>query len=390
MMKVGEESPDLAAEVFPALEAAIGEIDFGKFRVGAVAYIEYVADLASMSIDTMLENPVIVANLVGILPPLINNLIKVISGALSELDLPQEVLASATFNIIGGIDTEELGRAITSASKIINALHQGNLILGRDEPRFRAVFAEFAEGILDNVDTKEFANAVVSLGEDFEVILDSVTDILHRDPELLLLAGSTVGSLLNVAVRGLSNFMLEFSQLPDETLFELGEDIRENLEVKEVARIINLYIMLANRFMQVNPALYDDLTAAIIPAIDPEQLGAMLKTTSTRVAGVVRDTPELRKRLEPEEIGGRINEALISFNRYMAARPGAPREFLVRMFGAIDSRELEAAARTTVGGLTQALFESADRALALIRPVTGGLLAAAWSLVLHFKRKILG
>ena len=390
MMKVGKEKPELAAEVFPAIKAAIEEIDFGKFRVGTVAYIEYAADLASMSIDAMLENPVIVANLVGILPPLINNLIKVISGALSEMDLPQEVLASAVFNIILEIDTEELGRAVTSASKLVNELHEGNLILGRDEPRFRAVFAEFAEGILENVDTAEFARAVVSLGEDFEVVLDSVTDILHRDPELLILAGATVGSLLNVALRGLSNFMLEFSQLPDEILLELGEDIRQNLEVKEVARIINLYIMLANRFMQVNPALYDDLAAAIIPAIDTEQLGAMLKVTAARVTGVVRDTPELLKRLEPEEIGGRINETLISFNRYMAARPGAPREFLSRMLGAIDTRELETAVRTTVGGLTEAMFESADRALAFARPVAGGLLAAVWSLVLNLKRKILG
>ncbi|MBU4180029.1 MAG: hypothetical protein KJ625_08840, partial [Actinobacteria bacterium] len=198
MMKVGKENPKLAAEVFPAIETAIEEIDFGKLRVGTVAYIEYAADLASMSIDAMLENPVIVANLVGILPPLINNLIKVISGALSEMDLPQEVLASAVFNIILEIDTEELGRAVTSMSKIVNELHEGNLILGRDEPRFRAVFAEFAEGILENVDTAEFARAVVALGEDFEVILDSVTDILHRDPELLILAGATVGSLLNV------------------------------------------------------------------------------------------------------------------------------------------------------------------------------------------------
>lgn len=373
LITLREENPELAEEFYPFVEEAVNSTDFGKVRVGLTASMEYTADMLIHFLDLSLENPVIIANMIGIVTPLVNNLIRVLSHAVSSVELPPEVLASAVFNVLLSIDASELGSTITSLAEIVNALHEGNLVLGRDEPRFRAVFDQFAEGLLENMDTEQLARAVVALGEDVEVVLESVTDLLHRDPQLLLLAGSTMGSLINVFIRGMSNFLLEFSQLPDEILFEMGEDMRQKTEAAEVARIINLYMLLYNRFLEVNPALYEDIAGTVVASIDLEQLGTMLKSGSVRLAGVAAKDPDISAALEPREIGRRVNESLRSFNAYMASRSGSASRFMGELFDSLDTGEVELALKNTVGAFTEVFFSSAGRVLAVLKPVATGL-----------------
>jgi hypothetical protein len=390
LMKVREENPDLARQVLPAIRKAVDTTDFGKLREGASAWMDYAADMVVLTLEDALENPVVMANLIGIAPPLINNLIRIASTALEQVDLPKEVLASALFNTMLAVDREEVGKAISAASRLINNMHEGNLVLGRDEPRFRAVFDELAEGVLEHVDTAELSRAVVSVGEDFEVVLDATTDLLHRDPELMLQASSTVGALLNVALRGIANFLLEFSQLPDEILFRMGEEIRQNLEVSEFARILNLLLMLRNRFINVNPELLREMAAALLPAIDTEQAALLARNVSSVMSDVIRDDPGLSRKFEPEYIGGKVNEAIVAFNRYMSSRDGGPREFMARVFDQMDTVELELAVRNTAGSFYEAFFGSADRAVAVIRPVASGVWFAVKSLAALLIRKVLG
>ncbi|MHA1570120.1 MAG: hypothetical protein ACTSXZ_11680, partial [Alphaproteobacteria bacterium] len=144
ILQIYRDNPDLMNELQPTVEAAVRATDYGKMREAVAAVAHFGGEAAVMFLDPALKDPVVMSNLAMSAAPMLNALIKVLARGLEKVDLPDEFLASALFNLLGELDRDELARATNAAANLINALHAGNLVLGRDEPRFRAVFAEFA------------------------------------------------------------------------------------------------------------------------------------------------------------------------------------------------------------------------------------------------------
>ena len=372
-MDIHRENPELAAELFPALEEGFASTDFGKLREAVTALIDYSTQVAEKCIELSTDNPIIIANLIGILPPLINGMIKVVSSALENIDLPPEIIASALFNIMQAVDTAELGKVINGAASMANALHEGNLVLGGDDYRFRAVFSDFAGSLLANVDTDEVASAVVALGEDTEVIISTLTELLCRDPELHLRLVSVGISLENILIRAVSNSLLELQKMPDEAFSQMGEEIKR-VDAAEVGRMLNSFVGLSTRLQEANPSLRQDLILDTLSVIDREQFGAAAKRMSLDMVEVARKDPGLREALEPEAVAEKINQAMATFNSSTASGPGAISDYLSKLVAAIDTEELEVAAGTVTTITSDVALASAGVALALLKPAV----SVAW------------
>lgn len=372
VMTVHRENPELASELFPAMETAFREIDFGKVREAAAAMLDYWATATEKMVELATENPVVIANLMGIVPVLLNALIRVLAHALEKLDLPSEILASAAFNMLEALDAEEIGRVLTFLAGQVNMLHAGNLILGRDEPRSHAVFTEFSKRVLDTTDVEEVAGAVVAVGEELEVIADSLVETVSRDPELVIVLSRTAVSLMNIATRVVSSTLDELNKLPGDVLASIGDKVGENFDPVEMGRALDSFVSLALRFRRANPDLHREMLAKTLKAVNIEQLDMLMRGISRDVIEAMGKDPGVRRALEPEEVGRRINEMVIAFNRSTAAGPSAVRDYVSRMLSAVDTRDLEIAARKVSDGLTDAFLESSDRGLALVRVVASG------------------
>jgi hypothetical protein len=365
-MTLREERPELASELFPDIEAFFRETDFGKVRKAVEVMLDYWAELACKSFDMASDNPVVIANLIGILPPVVNGLVKVLSHSLGKLDMPPEIIASSLFNLMLGLDAGEIGRTITSASKVVNDLHEGNIILGSDEPRFKAVLGEFIEGVLETADAQEVSRAAVALGEDVEAAAGSLTGMLSRDPELLVLCVSTWLSLHNVVVRAAAGVLDELERLPDDALSGIGEEVAEGLDAVEAVRVLNSILALAGRFTEANPELLRRVAADVLGTIDRDRLAAVLLQAYRQAGPVVREDAGIRKVLAAEEVGRRLNDLFVRFNR---AGPGAVRDYASRMLAVMDTGELERALRGLAVGLTDAMLASAGKTSAFLKPL---------------------
>lgn len=390
VITIHRENPDLAALRFPAIEAEFAGIDFGKLRESVAVMADYYTAVVNRSLDVAGENPVIMANIVGMLPPLLNGMIRVISHLIDSMNLPPEILASALFNVLSSLDAEEIGRAMSRLSDQVNDLHAGNLILGRDEPRLRAVFTDFTKRILDNLDVEAVSGAMVAVGEDIEVIVDSLLELVSRDPELVLQVSRTTVSLANIAARIVSSSFNELDKWPAETYARIGENLRENLDTTEIGKAIDSWIMFSRNLREANPHLTRELLSGAIQAINTERLELQLLDVSKDMKHAVLANAGVRKALEPAELGRRINDSLVAFNRSAAGRPGAVRDYLTELLGAIDSKEFEAAVRTVSSGVTDAMFSSVERGMAVLKPA----LAGGWKFLRFIgsflKNKLLG
>ena len=366
VMKVHAENPDLASAAFPALEAVLKETDFGKVREATTDMLDYFTVYMTRFIETMMENPVVVANIVGIVPPVANALIKLVSVTLEKTNLPPEILASALFNTITALDAEELGRMITTGSRMAIDLHAGNYILGGTEPRFRAVFTDVMKRMLDNVDIEAANEVLVAVGEDAEVMAGVLVELIARDPEKVVLAWRTGTALCNILARVVANAFAEANAWPDELLERLGNEARE-LDTAEISRAIDSAITLALRFREANPGLNEEVMSGVIQGIDTERLEFLLTAACSDALSAVMSNAGVRQALRPEEMGRRINGWLVAFNRSPAARPGAIKEYVTGLLAEVDTAELDMAARSISHGMMDAVFATGERVVMILK-----------------------
>lgn len=365
-MRLHEERPDLLETVYPQIDAVFRETDFGKGREALTAALDYFTATTVHSIEVMMENPVVVANIVGIVPPLVNSLMKIVSVALEKTNLPPEILASALFNTMSALDAEELGRLLTTASKMAIDLHAGNYILGGEEPRFRAVFSDFMKRVLDNVDYEAATGATVALAEDLEVMAGVMVELVARDPEMVVLSTRMGARLQGVIARVLSSSLAEMAAWPDELLVRVGEEMAA-ADTVELGRAIDSAVTLAIRMRENNPDLHKRLLAGALQGVNTERLELCVSAAATDLKEALLENQGIRQALEPEEMGRRINEALVRFNSSPVSRPGAISDYVVRLLAVVDTGELDRAARTVSHGMMDAVLATKERVRMLLK-----------------------
>jgi len=257
LMNLRRECPDLADRLQPELAALIARLDSGRLREGVLAASSLAADICLKLFEPALRDPAVLANLAGIVPPLLNDALRLAGGLLRRVDLPPEVTASSLFNLMTELDVSALAGTINAAAVIVNQVHEGSAILGGDEPYFKRVFAELAEGTLNRLDHREVARALVALGQDAEVGAKVLLDWLRHDPAVdrarLFAALKQGGARLGRAVAA------------DPT-------VRQACEPPTLGRRLNDRLIAFNRRLEARPGAAQQYVRSVFTEIDPREL----------------------------------------------------------------------------------------------------------------------
>ncbi|MBW2459207.1 MAG: hypothetical protein JRI68_32215, partial [Deltaproteobacteria bacterium] len=121
------------------------EVDFGLLRDTVERRSADLEPLAAEVARVIVADPVAMANLVAMLPSLANASLRFTGETLAAVNMPAEMKASAVFALLGDLDAQAAGRLINELSSLVVELHDGNLVLGGTEPRFREVFTRLTE-----------------------------------------------------------------------------------------------------------------------------------------------------------------------------------------------------------------------------------------------------
>ncbi len=345
--------------------------DFGKIRVAMTEHFDgRRAALGEKEWDIF--NPVPLANLLGIAAPGVSYLLKILARALVGLNLPAEVLANAVFQVLEDLDPKELGGFLDSFSAFISTLHAGNLVLGRDEPRFKEVLARVSDNLLANMDGHQFKQSMIDLGEDGAVIGKVISDRVFAIPENTANFAHAISVLLNHGIRMAATGTGKFSELPAETLAGMAENLESEFEARELGRLVNSLVVLANKMFAEKPGLVSDLLKKILSAVEPEEFAKIAKTVVLQGKDAVLADTALSAKLKPEAIGNTVNAGLAAFNRYSALKPTVLATGLSAGTGAIDTVELNKAVGSVVNQVVDAAVANPRVLAAVIKPVIGG------------------
>jgi len=337
-----EGDPDQAAGGvdWPAL---VRHVDHGTLREGVKSLSGMARRSAQPALASLLSDPVAVANLVLALPAVANDGVRLLAFALDRLDLPEELLASALFNVLREMDRPAMTDLIHAVCRTLTAVHRGSATLGFEEPAFKAVFAEVVDGLLDRLDPQLVGDAIVALGEDAEVMARVLSRRLSTDPALLGELLRTGLRLANVALTAMREVLTEAEQLPEATLQELGSRLPE-LDPLAVGRLLSQALRVAQEWQQslARPGWLD----RVLGEVDWDAAGGLLWRGATPLlaAYVATGWREIKDR--PEEVGSWINSMLARFNQHTREHPERTVAFVPRLLSAVDSGQFTKALRT--------------------------------------------
>ncbi|MGM0689037.1 MAG: hypothetical protein ACQESO_05580 [Bacillota bacterium] len=357
------------------IQDKLAKADFGKIRRTIIRQSEEHYPLIESIAATIVSDPVIFANLINIIPPLMNNFLKGTAAALEKVDYPPEILASSIFNLADEIKAEELGAIINRLNRLINGLHEGSAILGGNEPRFRRVLQSFLEKASYGIDEKEAAAALLALGEDLEVIFCVVADTAVQRPELLaeLVSAFLQGS--SSALRGLTYLLDQLNELPPQLFADLTREIATG-DCKESARLLNSLVCLSNRILAENPSLLEKTLISHLQSVDRAELQNFFHNITAQAASFTT-SEEFLELLPPEEAAEAFNSFIISYNRKLKSRPPATGKAAAQFLEQIDRKELSTAILLTSDRIAETLAENPG----LSRPFISSFFKIIWGAI---------
>ncbi|MDZ4131657.1 MAG: hypothetical protein U1E11_00820 [Dethiobacteria bacterium] len=338
------------------LQDRLRSADFGKIRHKVTRHIDENYPVIESVVNTIISDPVIFANLLNILPPLLNNLLKGAASALENIDFPPEILASSVFNQLDDIRAEELGAIANQLNCLINRLHEGSSTLGGNEPRFRPVLKNLFEKTVQNLDAKEASGALLALSEDLEVVFYVAADTALQEPELAagLLSAMLQGS--SAVLRGLTYLADQIGDLPLGLMNGAAGELAED-HYKEFAKLINTLVNLSNKVLADHPDLVEKVLHSFYQSLDREALFTLLQALMQQGAAFATS----------EELAKAINSGLDNYNRKLESSPDFISERLTPCLDHLDCQKLDRALRLTAGQIAETLAGQPGLSRSIIR-----------------------
>ncbi|MDP8225003.1 MAG: hypothetical protein P9L99_16710 [Candidatus Lernaella stagnicola] len=378
LQALGSEDAAFAEACGPGLEAAVAAIDFGLLREGVAGLGEMTDALARQALGPAIDDPVVLANVFGLAPVVVNAALRTLRFVVERIDLPDEVLASSVFNLLLQVDQAELGGLISATAGRLNQLHAGSSVLGGGEPHLRSVCRDIVDGVAAECAAEDMAAAVTALSEDLSLIAEVVTERALHGSEAVSASAEAAAAIVNAAIKTTCYGVAAIGTLPPEDFDRFMTTCEERVDGAEAARLVNALAAVAERLGE-SPS---KATREFLAGVDKEQAGRAFQGAARRFWVAAQADSDVRLETQPERLGARVNEWLVRFNRAMDENPQGWRDWLRRFFDAVDTRELARAWRHAVGGFMRALFGSGERFAAIVKPVLGAVWhgAVAWAL----------
>lgn len=346
------------------LAERIKGIDFGKFRSKMNKKLETHYPLMETLVCTIIEDPVIFANLLNILPSIINHILKGTARALQSIDYPPEILASALFNLADDLEAEKIGSIINNLNRIINDLHKGSALLGRPDPRFRTVLQSFFYKSLADVDSKEAAAALLALGEDFEVFCLAVVETAAQRPQP---AADILSGLLQssgAVLRGVTVLLENHGRLSADLNARLALELNR-MDYAVIAAPINALIGACNRLLIEDPALLTKIINGITGSLDLEELKKLSAITIQQ--SELFSWSSLARLFPPAAVKETLNSNLKNLNRKLVEEPGQLKTLARPYLIELDQEELAQILLFSSAEISETLAENPRLSRSLVK-----------------------
>lgn len=358
--------PARQEKMIDVLQETMQAMDFGVIRDALTRRAKTNYPAIESAIGTIVTDPVIFANVLTALPPIVNNLLKGIAHGVTEIDFPPEILASAIFNLIDNLEAREIGKLVNGLSRFINGLHEGSLVLGGDEPSFRPVFQNLVQEIVGEIDETVFMDALTALSEDLEIMIPVIADVILERPEMLQKGVPVFVAAFNALMQGSSYLVTKMGQLPEEFYQQIYLEWMENVDFKETGLLLTAVVRLVNQVLVPHPDIVGETLSSVYRMVDKRELGTLIQTIIAQTVAFL-EKESIWDLLPPEEAGKMVNSVLKAYNRNPRMYTEDSQESLAVFAAQIDQQDVSEAILNTSNQISDALSANPPLAKSIMK-----------------------
>jgi hypothetical protein len=270
-----EEPAALAGMLEKPFTEFLRNTDFGELKETLDHSADGIVALAGMAGRTLWDFPGKLACLEIMSMTLTNIGVRALREMLKPLEnASPESTADLIFAVVDSFDGRQAGAVMNALAELLRKIHTGSVFLGEGgKSVFQAVVANKWKEILSELDPVLVRKARVALAQNREAAAAAEAEAVRENPEVFLETLSAYSALRNPAVRAAGRRLRLMEDLPGERFDDsLSEGLAE-LDVQEMAEMLNSIVRLANRIRDSRPGIAERHLAVLSAAVDVEELG---------------------------------------------------------------------------------------------------------------------
>jgi len=272
-----ENNQFLSQNIRPAITAFLNKIDFSDLK-DMLTQTSSDINALSETLNTMLwKYPAKMVLLCSVIPVVGNTACMVARNTLKHFnEVPPDVLADILISIIKEFDTKFLAQMLDELTELARKLHTGSALIG--EPGADALSQQIRsmfEKLTAHVNANNVFKAKQAIGQIKNSIWNIWFDSISENEDRLSQSIHLWFDQKNQIIRQTSQITAAIDDIPDDQLPEaIGNQIHD-LEMTEVAEIINQMVQLVLRLEQLTPDALHSLLFQWMESLDDDAIETM-------------------------------------------------------------------------------------------------------------------
>jgi len=278
--EIHERNPTFFAERIGAgFNKLIEQIDFGEIKDLVDNSAHDAAAALKVVNDILWQYPSKAVCLISLLPTVANLFITSFKDNAQQLNnISPDLLTDVVLSLIRHIDGKAIGGLINELAELARKLHTGSALLGDPNmPQFPRELSRILGEIAGTVDGKLLWKARVALAEGKESVVNTWIEAQKVNPDLLMRRITNYPSIRNAHMRALSKAVASIEELPEREALEAIAHAATELDMVELAEIVNLLCTLANRIRETKPDFASSMVAQFAHSLDVHEFHKTVK-----------------------------------------------------------------------------------------------------------------
>lgn len=276
MTDLHRRNPRLLTEALaPAVRKWFESTDFGELRDFLDGSTEDFAAFAAMLNDVLWQYPSKLVLLLSFLPDLFNSVVCLVKETIGRFNqVSPDIVTDIVLALFREIDARQVGMLANEALELFRKLHTGSALIGDPGlPRFSHDLKKALAAAGAELEPEAVSKALKALSEEREGVADNWTDFLDDNPEIWKRMLENVGSAKNARIRSLRKRLETLEAHPDDGLADAAAEGLSEIDTQEMAEILNLGALLANRLREAEPRLLKTLAEQMVNSLDFNEVG---------------------------------------------------------------------------------------------------------------------
>lgn len=258
----------------PAFEKWFAAIDFGEVKDALDASEKDIESLVKSVNDSMWKYPAKVVLLFSFIPSIANLGLKAVLDTISRLNrLAPDLLTDVLLSLLREVDTKSLAEIINEVSEIARKSHTGSALLGdAGTPMFPNEISAFLKSLVENIDHDLFWRAHQGWNEGAKTLKDAFFDTLREHPEHLMHHIRQTTEKRNNRIQSRITILETLDELPEDEVADAVEAALSGWNSHDMAEVLNLFSILANRLHQTKPGTLKSLVSEFVHSVDENEV----------------------------------------------------------------------------------------------------------------------